>query len=315
MREFLFVLFAVMPVFCVALSGFVMRRLNWLSSEADESLLKMTINILAPCLIFMSIINNQALKQVETLLIAPVVGFGTVAIGMMVALLFCKITSFCDNKTIGTFALCVGLYNYSYVPVPLAQTLFSSETVGVLFVNNFGVEVAMWTLGLWLLRGRDSGQGWKQLFNPPLLAVVVGVIANLINLNRYLPEFILKVANMFGQCAIPIGLLLIGAIIADQAGEFYSVHGWSTIINGCLLKVGIVPVILLLIAKIVPCSIELKRVIILQAAMPSAVFPIIMARHFGGDVPTALRVVIGTAIISLVTIPFWLRLGMQIIGQ
>jgi malate permease and related proteins len=55
-------------------------------------------------------------------------------------------------------------------------------------------------------------------------------------------------------------------------------------------------------------------VLVLQSAMPAAVFPIIMARHYGGDPATALRVVIGTTAASFVTIPLVLKLGFQFVG-
>jgi hypothetical protein len=55
-------------------------------------------------------------------------------------------------------------------------------------------------------------------------------------------------------------------------------------------------------------------VIVLEAAMPAAVFPIVMARHYAGDPATAMRVVIGTSVVGLVTIPLWIRLGLNFVG-
>ena len=82
-------------------------------------------------------------------------------------------------------------------------------------------------------------------------------------------------------------------------------------VMACVLRLGVVPVLFLVLAKFLPCSVELKRVILLQAAMPSAIFAIIAARHFGGDGPTALRVVIATSALSFVTIPLWIRAGLH----
>ena len=79
-------------------------------------------------------------------------------------------------------------------------------------------------------------------------------------------------------------------------------------------KRGILPVLFLLLAKYLPCSIELKRIIAIQAAMPAAVFSIVIAKHYCGDPATALRVVLGTSLVGLVTIPLWLRFGMKFVG-
>ena len=37
-------------------------------------------------------------------------------------------------------------------------------------------------------------------------------------------------------------------------------------------------------------------------------------RHYGGDPPTAMRVVIGTSVVGLVTIPLWIRFGLKFAG-
>ncbi len=72
--------------------------------------------------------------------------------------------------------------------------------------------------------------------------------------------------------------------------------------------------LILLVARFLPASVELKQVLVLQAAMPSAVFPIVMSSHYGGDPPTALRVVLGTALLGLLTIPLWIKFGMHFAG-
>jgi hypothetical protein len=64
---------------------------------------------------------------------------------------------------------------------------------------------------------------------------------------------------------------------------------------------------------LLPASDELKRVVAVEAAMPSAVFSILMARHYAGDAGTALRVVLATSLVSLVTIPLWIPAGLALL--
>lgn len=63
-----------------------------------------------------------------------------------------------------------------------------------------------------------------------------------------------------------------------------------------------------------PCPIELKRVLVVQAAMPSAVLPITVARHYGGIPVTAVQIVLGTTAISVFTCPLWIRAGLVWVG-
>ena len=156
----------MLPVFGIVVIGIFMRKWNWLTEEADKSLLRLTINLLTPCLIFDSVLQNQALKQIDNLILAPVIGLGGVALGMAVGFALNKISGLRERTSISTFILCIGLYNYGYISVPLANSLFNRETIGVLFVHNLGVEIAIWTLGLMLLSGSTKGS-WKNIFNPP----------------------------------------------------------------------------------------------------------------------------------------------------
>jgi len=308
------VLGAVLPVVIIALAGVALRKANWLTEDADASLLKVTINLLSPCLILDSILGNKALQQAGNVLLPPLIGYLTVAAGIAVAMLFRRAAGSKSELEGKTFAFTVGVHNYGYVAIPLGLLLFERETLGVLFVHNIGTELAFWTIGIAMLGGPDAGEGWRKLFSPPVLAILVALGINFAGGKALLPEFVVTTAHLLGQCAIPLGVILVGAMIADEFHEFHSEGSWRMILAGSVLRLGVLPLAFLLLAKWLPCSIELKRVMVLQAAMPSAVFPIILAKHYGGDVATAVRVSLGTTIAAVVTIPLWLRAGAKILG-
>lgn len=314
MNEFSTVLSAVVPVFGIAAVGLMIRKLNWLTEEADQSLLRVNVNLLLPCLILDAAIGNPALSKLSNLLLAPLVGFGTVALGVVLALASRRLHGLTERRAQRTFAVSVGMYNYGYVPLPLALLLFDKGTAGVLFVHNVGVELALWTLGVMLLTGGSLGRDWRRIFNAPLIAIVLAVMLNALGWHVHVPQVVLTAVHWLGQCAIPMALILIGAIVADHLHEFHSASGWRVIGTAVLLRIGVLPVLFLLLAKYLPGSLELKRVMVLESAMPAAVFPIIMARHYHGDPPTALRVVIGTSAVGLVTIPLWIKFGMHFVG-
>lgn len=314
MNEFWVVLTAVLPVFAIAGIGGALRRLNWLTEEADQSLLRVTVNVLVPCFIFDHVVGNATLSNLSNLLVAPLVGFGTVGLGILLGMAAVRFAGVTGRSSQNTFAFSLGVYNYGYVPLPLALALFGRETAGVLVVHNVGVEIAFWTLGFLMLGSRAGGSLWQKIFSPPLFAIMLSLVINQLGGPAHLPAWLLATVKMLGDCSIPLGLVLIGAIIADFAGEFHTAAGGRTMAVACGLRLGVLPVLFLLLARFLPCSVELKRVILLQAAMPAAVFTIIMAKHYGGDTPTALRVVISTSAVSLATIPLWIRWGMKFVG-
>lgn len=314
MSEFQTVVAAVLPVFTVAGLGFLIRRLDWLTREADGSLLRVLINLLVPCFFLDSILGNAALRHANNILVPPLVGFVTVAFGIGVSFAVRRFTGLKSPAERRTFAFLSGTYNYGYVPLPLALSLFGRETAAVLIVHNLGVEIALWTIGLTMLGGAKLKESWRNMLTPPLVTIVVAIVSNAVGLGERVPDFLGRTFHMIGVCAIPVGILLIGATVADLLPDFKPGKGARVMVFGCVLRLGILPVFFLALAKVGPFSLELKRVILLQAAMPAAVFPIIMARHYGGDTSTALRIVIATSVMSLVTIPLWLRAGMSLLG-
>lgn len=305
MGEFSTVFGAVVPVFAVIGIGAAIRRVGWLTGEADASLSRVTINLLFPCLILESLLGNRALDDWRNLVLAPALGLLTLVLGYG--------AGWAAGRWAGgpvqrrTFAFNSGTYNYGYIPLPIALALFDRPTVGVLFVHNLGVEIGIWTVGLAVLTGGASTRDWRKFFNAPLVAVLLGVAIHLLGAAPRVPAFAATCLRTLGQCAIPVALLLVGATALDFAGEARAAKGGArTVLAACVLRLGLFPFVFLALARWVPCSVELKRVFVLEAAMPAAVFPIVMARHYGGDVTTALRVVIGTSLAGLATIPFWI---------
>jgi predicted permease len=47
--------------------------------------------------------------------------------------------------------------------------------------------------------------------------------------------------------------------------------------------------------------------------MPCAVFPVVLARHYGGNVSVALQVIAATTVVSLFTMPLWIQWGPRLL--
>ena len=301
----------VLPVFLVIGAGYVMRRTRILTEEADQSLLGVLIKLFVPCLALDVIIGNEALMRPANLVLPPLAGFFSVALGIGISLLTARIF-FKDRTTQRTFACTAGLQNYGYIPLPLCQALFSRDVVGVLFAFNLGVEVAMWTIAVSTISGGGTGRRWwAPLLNPPILAVVAGIALNFLGAGHWIPSTVSTSWHMLGLCAVPLGLLMTGAVRADHATPHVLRGGWSAIVLGVALRLGVLPALILGMAALLPADPALHAVLVVQAAMPSAVFPIVLAKIHDGDMPTALRVVLGTSLVGLVTIPLWLTFGLR----
>jgi predicted permease len=306
------VLPAVLAVFAVIFAGVWLRRGGVLDAASEGSLMRLLIHFLTPCLILDAVVDNPALMHPANALVSPAVGFASIAAGVLAGLATAGAARIRHQEG-RTFAYATALYNYGFIPIPLGLAMFGKETVGVLMVFNIGVEAALWLFAGLMLSGEPPLRGLRRAVNPPLLTLCAALALNTF-LPGITPEFARKAVALVGQAAVPLALILSGAVMADQLRGFLELRGGRVIGLSCLLRLGLLPLLFVWVAREAPFSLELKRVLVLQAAMPAAVFPVVLARLHDASPATALRVLVATSLGGLITIPLWLRFGLRFVG-
>lgn len=303
-----------LPVFALIGIGAITRRLEWVKDEAEASLVRLVVNLMMPCLIFDSIVGNPAMRQTSNLVWPPLAGFTFTALGFILALYLARLIGLRDVQTQRTFALSAGIANYGYLPLPIMAQMFGPDSQGILMIHNVGVEAALWTVGVLILSGLSLREGWRKLINPVLISLCLAVALNVSGLSAYVPAVVTGIARTLGKCAIPVGLLTTGSNLAQYLREPRNLLHARVGLGASVLRLGILPVLMLAAAATLPFSIELKRVLVVQAAMPAAAVPILLARHYGGVPLTAVQIVLGTTAVSVLTCPLWIRAGMAWVG-
>ena len=312
MDEILHLLAILAPLFVLIAIGAVLRRANWLTVEADSSLLRLGVNLLFPCLIFQSVMGNAALRDPRNLFWPPLLGFGSMTLGWLAAWWTGRALGLERGKGLRTFAYATGFYNYSYVPIFIIGALYGTGTLGVLFVFTTGNEFAAWTVGVLLLAGGTFRENWRKALNPPVFALIGAVALNSFHVE--IPAVVQRTVASLGACAVPLGLLLIGAFLEEHLRNPRALIGPRVALGSVLLRLGLLPLTFLAAAKWLPLSPELQQVLIVQAAMPAGIFPIVLVKHYGGQPLTAAQVVVSTTLVSILVIPLWMKFGTWWLG-
>jgi predicted permease len=314
MPTYLDLLLLVLPVFALIGIGVVVRRIHWIEGEAETSLIRLVVNVCYPCLIFESVANNPTLRSPGNLLLPPLVGFGITAIGIRAGLAVARLIGLHVGTGLRTFALAVGITNYGYLPLPIMEAMWGPQSRGVLLVHKVGVEAALWTVGVLTLSGQSVREGWRHLVSPIVITLVLAVGCNLTGLTPLLPKVANDTIHALGICGIPLGLIMTGVNLANYLNQPRELFDARVSFAAMVLRLGVLPVLLLLVANYLPCSPELKRVIVVQAAMPTAMTSVIIARLYGGHPRTAVQILLGTTALGLFVIPLWLRAGLAWVG-
>ncbi|MGF1453594.1 MAG: AEC family transporter [Opitutales bacterium] len=311
------ILNALLPIVGLLAAGWFFRQRGWLTPASESGLMQLTVRLFFPALIFRHVLDNEALGEPLVLFEAVGTGVLSIALGMVISLLMAPLFGIREGRARRTFAVVAGVFNYGYLALPLARDLYGSETVGVMLAVNAGVEAPIWSLGLLLLYGKFSPDSWKRALSPPLLALLIAAPLNLMGGKAWMPVFFLNFLDWAGPCAIPMGILLTGSTFRT----LYEEHGRSVMADlrpmwaGYALRLGLLPALMVLAAVLLPLSVHVQRVLLIHAAMPCGIFPVVLARHYGGDAPKAFLVVGSTCLAGIVTLPLWLQLGAWLLAR
>ncbi len=305
---------AVAPVMALIGLGLLLRRVNWISEAGEETLLSLIVRVLTPCLIFESVAGRATVGAAGDLLLPPLAGFLLTSLSLAVAWYVARALGLTIGHGLRTFALAVGLTNYGYLPLPLMDALFGPDSRAFLFMHNAGVEAAIWTTGVLIVTGESPRAAWRKLLNAPLLALGLALALKVTGLSGYVPAVTWQFIHALAVCAVPLGLLMTGSTFAPHLNDPKQLANPRIILTAWLLRLAVLPWVFLLAARYAPVSVGLKQVLVVQAAMPTAVISVIVARIYGGRPLVAVQIILGTTALAVFTIPFWIRFGLTFVG-
>ena len=314
---------ALVVVSTLILVGVLVKKSKVLSDEADRGLLTLVINVLLPCFIFSKVVGNESVKDPQNMLYAPLAGFLGVAVPIFLCLFLAryvfKLKAFKDETTQRTFAFATGLQNYGYIAIPVIDKVFGGDLLGMMVLHNMGVELAIWSIGITVLSGELNRSSWKRLINGPFIAVILSLFLNVSGGDHLVPAALADVIAQIGAAFIPLGVILVGTTVFTlcHKSNFFSKtlkEGMGIVLLGNLLRSGIIPLIIIGMAMIFPYSLELQKVIIIEAAMPAAFSTIIYSKHYHGKPEVALQISMTSLAVGIILLPVWVSIGKSLLN-
>ncbi|MDO4586079.1 MAG: AEC family transporter [Planctomycetia bacterium] len=312
----------VISVYLIAATGMICRFKNWLDQSASTAILKIVINLLTPCLYISKIIGNEVFNETSNLYVPPLIGFLLISFFLIVTELYIRMfpqkwTSLDNRRKVSSFVVGVSLINYGYVPIPLIYELFpgNDRLLGILFVINLGMELALWSVCVLTMEGHFSKESFYKILNVPMLTICFALLLNMLGLDRFVTHQMLQPFKILSDAAIPLSLFIVGTIIAENIDwKSWKQSGSSFLkisFHSCFLRLFLFPLLIISLINWIPCSNELRIVMIIHASMASAIFPIILARLYHGDMQTSLFTLLGNTLPALITTPFWITIGLR----
>jgi len=294
----------------LVLLGWFMARRGWVGPHARQPLMRMVIWVFFPAMIFSRVSGNPLIASGSQALLYLGAGFLMIVTGYAVAKgvgVLCKVPAGVARRT---FAFSAGVNNFGYLGIPVTAALFDHDVVGVLLVHNVGVEAAIWTVGVAMLSGESLRRGLKKLLQPMTVALFVALALNFAGLGKAAPiVFAGDLCHAVGECAIPLGTLLTGIYLHEVIKDFRLAADAPVSFGVMAVRWLLMPLTVLAAAAWLVTDDSLRKVMLVQAAMPCGIFTFLIVEMFKGEVMVALRCSVITMLCCPLVTPVWLWLG------
>lgn len=301
----------MLPVYLLMLAGAVSRRVGLIRREHDEAVMRLVYSVMLPCFILDKILGAEVLRSGTVVGGTMVLAYGLILVSILIGLGVGRLFGLERGKGMRTFALSAGCQNFGFTATPVVEILWGAGALPLLFVHNIGVEVCIWSVGVMMMSG-ERKVVWRRLINGPVVAVTLGLILVALGLDHDVTGAGRKAMSMIGVGAFPVAIFITGCMIMDLVGE--EKPNWRVISGSALVRLILCPAVILCAAKFLPMPVELRQVLVVQAAMPAGLSTIILARIYGGRPAVAVQVVIATTLLSLLTLPWIITWGTAWIG-
>ena len=319
MPEARVVLIKIAGMFLLILAGWLARRRGWLREEASGILSRIVVDAAFPALVFTQMLRTVDVASLRQDWLLPLLPFPLVASAYLAGLVVAPL--FGGKSQRNTVLFLITSPNWVFLPLPIAEALYGGPGVRVILLCNVGAQLALWSIGVWILHG-NIAQALRNLTkNIGLWATALGIAVALAfpavrdlgnlhaapaSLGGIASTAVVDALAMLGSVTIPLSLLAIGA----QLGAI------PVSLRSLPLPVWGVVLARLLVAPLVTVALGVafahagyrfpqmtRMVLVLVASMPVALVCSVMAERYGGDAQLAAQGVFLSTLFSLLTVP------------
>lgn len=302
----------------LGLTGFIAGKKKFLPQDTHKYISALILKITMPFLIFTTMGNYTF--TVETLRNGAYI----LALGI-VFILFSGLVSLGPSKLMGLGEKTRNIYvaqsmfgNVIFMAYPLLKAMYGD--IGIVYAIFFNIanDGILWTLGVYLFNKHNT-KNWKDnishLVNPNTLAFLGGILLILLKSVFKIeksPAFstIWKVFydtfNGLGHTTIYLSMVFIGLILSNiQINGVRDILSKSRYVVFSAFKLIIIPVIAIVFFRTIGSFFDpyVKRIVVLQLAMPASTIVSALALQYDSDYNAATEGIFVSTILSIFTLP------------
>lgn len=280
--------------------GAALNYLDLLDLDLSRRLSRLVVRVTFPALLFLSMYRNINLTSLHRGWIFTLIGLGT-SILLAITAHYSGLRLGLQGKTHNTFQILCTNGNNIFLPVPIILALYGTEYLVYAFLFELGAGLFYWSYGVSHFR---SGPRFnlKRLFNLNMLALILGLIAGLLEVK--LPQPIIGALDLVGNITIGSAMLIIGALVFNllRIRLRWRTEVWGVMVHRFILS----PLVGVIFLSLVKLPVDLQSILMLMLSMPPLVTTALVAANFDADEELATLGVVVPTLLSFIVVPLLL---------
>ena len=284
----------ILPILIVASFGVFLQKLR---PSPLGFLSPALLYILSPCLVIDGIINANLPTNVSVKIVTASISCSLV---MLVLGLGIANLSKMAKDTKSSFVLASTFPNAGNMGIPISFLAFGEVGLSVALIIFVAQGIISWPLGT-LIVARGQTIGWKEplmqvLKLPTIYAVPIALFIRFINFS--IPSNLYRPIDMMADAAIPCMLLLLGYQLSNGLKE---INLKDLVLLNITRLIFSIPIVFFITIGFGITDIA-QNTLIVMAAMPTAVFTVLLATEFGSKGQYVANSVITSTLLSMITL-------------
>ena len=198
--------------------------------------------------------------------------------------------------------------NAGFIGIPLVQAVVGADMVFCIAPFVALLNMLQMTYGVRLMRGSGGRDGFaKALLNPVVASTLIDMMIFLCGLGPSVPQAAERTISYIGGMNAPLAMLVIGFYLAQSRLLDIFLEPRLYIVSAARLL--LIPLISLLILSFLPLDDMVRLSVLIAASAPVGSNVAVYAEMCGLDHGYAGRVVALSTIISIITLPFVISIG------
>jgi len=285
----------IAPVFFGAAFGFVWARLD--KPFDSDFVTSLVFNLGTPLLVFSILTKLETDPKIFADLALVVVL--AVILFYLISVVILKIARL-DRRT---YLAAIMIPNTGNVGLPLCFLAFGEQGLAFAIIVYTIVSLTQFTVGLSIASGTFSPR--ELLKNPLIYAVLAALFVMVTKIQ--LPDWLASTAIIYGQFAIPLMLIMLGVSLAKlKITSLPRNLALSVVRLSMGLGVG------LFVTHLFDLEGVVRGVIVLECAMPAAVFNYALAMRYNNNPVEVAGLVVTSTLFAFATLPFLLAFVLKL---